>query len=164
MKIDHLPPANPLNSRKPSSGQESGVQAAPGTFAQELQGALNAAAAKRLDTRIETVQRKASLAGQGALDEAGNLEKQKQQLWQASQELEAIFLQQMVSAMQRTVPRDDGVLKRSQAEELFQGMLDEELAKVMAESGEMGLARTLYEQLVQSLDEKGKSKKSGSGA
>jgi len=164
MKINHLPPTNRLDSRKPPAGEESGSQAATGTFAQELQGALEAAAAKRLDTRIETVQRKAGIAGQGTLDGAGTLEKQKQQLWQASQELEAIFLQQMVSAMQRTVPRDDGVLKRSQAEELFQNMLDEELAKVMAESGEMGLAKTLYEQLVQSLEEKEKAKESGSGA
>ena len=35
---------------------------------------------------------------------------------------------------------------------------------MMAESGEMGLAKTLYEQLVQSLDEKEKAKESGSGA
>ena len=60
--------------------------------------------------------------------------------------------------MQRTVPRDEGILKRSQAEELFQGMLDEELAKIMAESGETGLARSLYQQLVQSLEEKQKAK------
>ncbi|NLJ68815.1 MAG: metalloendopeptidase, partial [Firmicutes bacterium] len=94
----------------------------------------------------------------GNLGEAADLEKQKQQLRQASQELEAIFLQQMISVMQRTVPRDEGILKRSQAEELFQGMLDEELAKIMAESGETGLARSLYQQLVQSLEEKQKAK------
>ncbi|NLA58042.1 MAG: hypothetical protein GX855_03945 [Firmicutes bacterium] len=144
--------------------QESGVKAASEPFAQALQGAVDAAAARRLDTRLETVQRKAHLPGHGVGDEGPDLEKQKQQLWQASQELEAIFLQQMVSAMQRTVPRDEGVIQRSQAEELFQGMLDEELAKVMAESGEMGLAKALYQQLVQSLEEREKAKNSDSEA
>ena len=158
MKIEQSTSASPLSAAKEPGKQKGKAQGTPGTFAQHLQGALDVAAAERLDAWIETAQRKASLTGRGNLGEAADLEKQKQQLRQASQELEAIFLQQMISVMQRTVPRDEGILKRSQAEELFQGMLDEELAKIMAESGETGLARSLYQQLVQSLEEKQKAK------
>ena len=163
MKIHNLPPANPLDAGQLPSKETGKAQTAAGSFAQQFQGALDAASARRLDARLDAVQRKAASAETEGSAQSANLERQKKQLWQASQELEAIFLQQMLSAMQRTVPRDQGILKMSQAEEVFQGLLDEELAKVMAETGEMGLAKALYDQLVQSLGEKEKAKKPGAG-
>lgn len=132
------------------------------SFAQHLEGAIDAAAVERLDQRMENIKQKAGLARSVSLEEQRevSLEKQQEQLREAALDLEALFLQQLVSAMQRTVPREDGVFGQSKAEELFRGMLDEEWANLMAKSGDIGLARNLYDQLVQSLIEREKAKSS----
>lgn len=132
------------------------------SFAQHLEGAIDAAAVERLDQRMENIKQKAGLARSVSLEEQRevSLEKQQEQLREAALDLEALFLQQLVSAMQRTVPREDGVFGQSKAEELFRGMLDEEWANLMAKSGDIGLARDLYDQLVQSLIEREKAKSS----
>ena len=132
------------------------------SFAQCLEGAMDAVAVERLDQRIENIEQKAVMARDVSLEEQRevSLEKQKEQLWDAALDLEALFVQQLISAMQRTVSREDGVFGQSKAEELFRGMLDEEWANLMAKSGDIGLARDLYDQLVESLIEREKAKSS----
>ncbi len=67
-------------------------------------------------------------------------------LKKACQEFESIFVQMVFKNMRSTVP-EDGLLEKSQAQSIFEGMLDEELSKKVAGAGGLGLADVLYEQL-----------------
>ncbi len=68
-------------------------------------------------------------------------------LEQASQEFEALFLQQMLGAMRSTVPESDLFGDRT-AEKTFEHLLDEEMSKDMAKAGGIGLAEILYKQMI----------------
>ncbi|MGE5454230.1 MAG: rod-binding protein [Methylocystaceae bacterium] len=75
------------------------------------------------------------------------------QLKAACQEMESVFLYQVMSTMRSTVPPNP-LLGRSQAEDIFQGMLDQEVTKNAAKTGSIGLAEMLYGQLKQTLTQK----------
>ncbi len=68
-------------------------------------------------------------------------------LKEACYEFEAYFLNLMLSTMRNTIDYDDGLFARSDAEEKFQDMLDEEVTKQAASSGGIGLADMMYKQL-----------------
>lgn len=61
-------------------------------------------------------------------------------------DFEAIILQQMLTAMRKSVPKD-GLLDSGYAQEMYQSMYDEGLAKEMASGRGIGLADVLYHQL-----------------
>lgn len=61
-------------------------------------------------------------------------------------DMEAVFLNIMLSKMRDTVPQSDLLPDRSK-EKVMQSMLDSELTKNMAQAGGMGLADMLYRQL-----------------
>ncbi len=82
---------------------------------------------------------------------AGNrdatVDAQREALHEASRQFEAVFLNQMLKAMRETVG-DGGLIEKSQGEEIFQGMLDEEWSKSLAgRHGSRGLSEMLYRQL-----------------
>ncbi|SMC38462.1 flagellar protein FlgJ [Sporomusa malonica] len=64
----------------------------------------------------------------------------------ACQEMEAVFLNMMLSRMRATVPKTK-LLGETSGEETMQSLLDTELTKDMAKAGGMGLADMLYRQL-----------------
>ncbi|CQR70609.1 Peptidoglycan hydrolase FlgJ [Sporomusa ovata DSM 2662] len=64
----------------------------------------------------------------------------------ACKEMEAVFLNMMMTRMRATVPKD-GLFGNSQEEQMLTSMLDTELTKNMAQAGGMGLADMLYRQL-----------------
>ncbi len=69
-------------------------------------------------------------------------------LKKACVEFESYFIKMMLSSMRSTVNSDDSFLPKSNAEKMFQDMLDEEYAKKAAEGGNgIGLAQMLYKQL-----------------
>lgn len=70
----------------------------------------------------------------------------KTALKKACQDFESIFVQMVFKNMRSTVP-EDGLFEKSQAQSIFEGMLDEELSKKVSSAGGMGLADILYEQL-----------------
>jgi flagellar protein FlgJ len=72
-------------------------------------------------------------------------------LHQAATQLEGVFLDMMFSAMRDTVPKESIFGKESGAEETFQTMLDEQRSQSVAQSGSLGIARVLEEQLKQSV-------------
>jgi flagellar protein FlgJ len=74
--------------------------------------------------------------------------KEDAKLKKACQDFESIFLNQMLSKMREAVPKSD-LMGHSQAEETFQGMLDDELAKQMSANGGIGLGATLYRQITE---------------
>lgn len=68
-------------------------------------------------------------------------------LKQAAQEFESIFLAQLLSKMRESVTKTDFLGAQSTSMKIFNGMLDEQYALRMAESGQVGLAEMIIEQL-----------------
>lgn len=68
------------------------------------------------------------------------------ELKKACQSFEAIILQQMLTAMRQSVPKD-GLVASGYAQDMYQSMSDEGLAKEMASGEGIGLADVLYQQL-----------------
>lgn len=71
---------------------------------------------------------------------------QEYRLRQACKELEGVFLRHLVAGMRATVP-EGGLLGDSPGADLYSSLADEALAGQLTESGGLGLADTLYEQL-----------------
>jgi peptidoglycan hydrolase FlgJ len=70
----------------------------------------------------------------------------KVRLEKACKDFEAIILNQMLSAMRKTVP-EGGLFEKSYGEKIYQSMSDEELSKNMAHNKGMGLGEMLFKQL-----------------
>ncbi|GMT42574.1 MAG: hypothetical protein IEMM0002_0985 [bacterium] len=60
-----------------------------------------------------------------------------------SQQYESFFMKEVVSAMRRSVPKSD-LLNGGNAEEIYKSMLDEQWSAHMAESGDTGIAQSIY--------------------
>jgi len=69
-------------------------------------------------------------------------------LWQASLKFEAVFLQQMMSEMRKSVPQSD-FLPHGFAEKSYQSMMDQAIADAGGRRGMLGIAATIYAQLKQ---------------
>ncbi len=81
---------------------------------------------------------------------ATNVEKEKsaedKELMEAARQFESLFIQQMMEGMRETIPESD-LLDGGFAEETYEGMLDQAYSEKMAESGGLGLADKIYDQL-----------------
>lgn len=67
-------------------------------------------------------------------------------LQEAAEQFEAIFLQQLMEEMRRTVPEND-LFGDRRAEKIFQSMLDQEMATNSSQAQSVGLAKLIYEQM-----------------
>ena len=65
----------------------------------------------------------------------------------AAKEFEAYFIHMMFRAMRTTVDSSQGILPRSQTEEIFRDMLDEQTARAAVEGGGVGLAQQIFRQM-----------------
>ncbi|MCB0354703.1 MAG: rod-binding protein [Bdellovibrionales bacterium] len=65
---------------------------------------------------------------------------------QASKDFEAMLVQQMFRSMWKTVPQN-GILTQSREEQLFQEMLQDEVAKNMSESQSIGIKDVILREL-----------------
>ncbi len=74
------------------------------------------------------------------------LSEQDKKLMEVSKQFEGIFVNQMVSAMRKTVIRQ-GLVPESHAERVYQSMLDQEHAQKITDTGELGLANLVYQHL-----------------
>lgn len=81
------------------------------------------------------------------LSNASDPKEKEQELREASEGFEAIFLQQMLEQMRATLPKSD--LLKSKEQEHWDAMFDEELAKSLASAGGIGLADMMMGQLMQ---------------
>ncbi len=82
---------------------------------------------------------------------AGLLEKaqdynDRQKLREACKELESVFVNTVLERMRATVKRE-GLIKESLGENIFNSMLDGELAKEISKGEGIGIADLLYRQL-----------------
>lgn len=67
-------------------------------------------------------------------------------LEKASEQFESLLLNFMIREMRATVP-ESTLFPQSMAEEIFSGMLDEQIAGEMAQNGGIGIARMIFNQL-----------------
>ncbi len=72
--------------------------------------------------------------------------KQDAKLKAACVEMEALFLNMLLTEMRKSVPKG-GLIQESNQEEIMRSLLDTELTKNMAHAGGTGLADMLYRQL-----------------
>lgn len=77
-----------------------------------------------------------------------NLNKEDQKLKEAAQEFEAVFISLMLSQMRNNVMKSD-LFGKGQEEEVWNSMMDQELAKTWARNDGVGLANLLFQQLRQ---------------
>jgi len=71
---------------------------------------------------------------------------QDEKLRAVTKQLEGVFVQQLFKAMRETVPQD-GLADGGAGEEMFTGMMDENIAMHVPEHWERGLGESLYKQL-----------------
>ena len=71
-------------------------------------------------------------------------------LRKASNEFEAIFIQQMLKTMRKSSLESDFV-KKSEGEKIFRSMLDEQYAILSAKSGRLGLGEMIFQQFKSNL-------------
>lgn len=64
----------------------------------------------------------------------------------ALKELEGVFLHLLLKEMRKSVP-EGGLLGDSPAQKMFQEMLDEVYAQKMADSGQLGIAKSMADQI-----------------
>ena len=67
-------------------------------------------------------------------------------LKQLCQDFESIFINSLFQEMRKSIP-DDGYLEQDMGMDIFQEMMDVEVAKEMSKKGGLGLSPLLYEQL-----------------
>lgn len=72
--------------------------------------------------------------------------KEDKALKEAAKQFEALFIYQMFKQMRETVSKD-GLIEKSMGEEIFQGMLDQQISQKAAEGNGIGLAEMIYKQL-----------------
>jgi len=85
--------------------------------------------------------------GMRTAEKANNLSASQKSLKAVSEEFEALFLQQLLQQMRKTVPESD-LFGDRKAEKLFESLLDEEMSLEMSRAGGIGLSKIIYEQLV----------------
>lgn len=68
-------------------------------------------------------------------------------LHDASTQLEGVFLQMVMSAMEDTVPKESIFGKESASEETWQSMLNDQRAQAIAQSGSLGIGKILEDQM-----------------
>ena len=102
-----------------------------------------AAEQKKFSDRVNSLKDKASTALSAQEEDAL---KKRQELKEACQGFEAMFLDIMYREMKKTVPKDK-LFGHSNAIEIFEEMRDTEIMKNMAARGGIGIADLMYQQL-----------------
>ncbi len=113
---------------------------------------VNSIANNAMQTYIADSQKQASEVSkfQSVLDNAmenGGTTANKEEIMEACQSFESYFLQMMFREMRKTSLDDGGFIGKSNAENIFTDMLDEEVSKQAAKGGGIGLADMMYRQI-----------------
>lgn len=74
-------------------------------------------------------------------------------LKESTQEFEALYVMEMYKAMRKAVP-EGGLFEKSNAEEIYQDMLDMEMAKEASRGKGLGIAQAMYDQLAPLIENK----------
>jgi len=71
----------------------------------------------------------------------------RKKLTKACTDFEALFIAQMLKSMRQTVPQT-GFLGKGLGNDIYQGLMDEELSKKLAQNKGLGLGQALYRQML----------------
>jgi len=63
-----------------------------------------------------------------------------QRMHDAAREFESLFMSQLMKEFDRTVSYEDNILYSGHAEDMFRGLFNQEMGRVIASSGGIGLA------------------------
>jgi len=69
----------------------------------------------------------------------------------AAQEFESFLLYQLVQSMRKTIHKVE-MFHGGRAEEMWEGMLDQELTRELAKAGGIGLAKMIYDQMASQVE------------
>ncbi len=69
----------------------------------------------------------------------------------ATDQLEAVFINMMMKTMRSSIPESEGIFKKSDSEKMFEEMLDDEYSTQMAKSGGIGISDMIFEQFEKSM-------------
>ncbi len=72
--------------------------------------------------------------------------KDRASLKKSCQDFEALFIQSMFKSMRKTVP-DGGLFEKDHATEMYQDMIDQEIATQISRRQSLGLADQMYRQM-----------------
>ncbi len=100
---------------------------------------VNAAQDQVIDAQLRAVQ---SGMGKGRLTGMDNNAARE-----AAEQFEAVFLSQMLAPMFETVPTD-GFMGGGHAEQVYRGMMVEEMSKELAKQGGVGIADSVYREIL----------------
>jgi flagellar protein FlgJ len=78
-------------------------------------------------------------------------QRDRESLRRSCQDFEAIFIQSMFKSMRKSIP-DGGLFEKDTAHEIYQDMLDGEVAKEISRHQSLGLADQMYRQMERLLD------------
>lgn len=90
---------------------------------------------------------------------AGDASDQSKQLRKACENFEAVFISKLWQEMKNTVPK--GGYTNNKQEDMYMSMFDKDFAEKMAQSGGIGLADMIFEQLSEKLKETSRDALSG---
>ncbi|MCF8096077.1 MAG: rod-binding protein [Desulfobacteraceae bacterium] len=82
----------------------------------------------------------------GSGEVSGGRAEDREALKQVCQDFEAVFINTLFKQMRKTIP-DQGYLEHGMGMEMFEELMDTEVARDMAQKGGFGLGRLLYEQM-----------------
>jgi flagellar protein FlgJ len=88
-----------------------------------------------------------------------NVAADKAKLRKAAEGFEAIFFRQMLKTMRSTVP-EGNMYGSGSTGEMYADMVESSLADAMSQQGRLGIANTLYNQMVRRIDQLEMSRKS----
>lgn len=101
---------------------------------------LNTAQAQVLEAQAQAAQQHAKqLAGTSTTD--------KDALRKTAEDFESVFLSQMLQPMFDTIPTDS-FMGGGHAETIYRGMMVQEMGKSISQSGGIGIADTIYRELL----------------
>jgi peptidoglycan hydrolase FlgJ len=113
--------------------------AAPVNMNATYEAAQTKAYAAKFEQELKKAQQDTKVA-------AGNATAKDAKLRDACQGFEEMFMEMMYKEMRNTVP-DDALLGNSNADKIWQSMMDSEMMKSATKGGGVGLADMLYRQL-----------------
>lgn len=146
MKIDPQDriAAENVSSGRTISGKSGATEANGSKTAQSFGEALSSAAMS--GSGPDPSGRASETSGAPSAAPAGRAVDSDGKLRELSKEFEAIFVNQMIKAMRKTIMKT-GLITGGTGEEIFTEMLDMEYSKALSDNSSLGLATKIYEQL-----------------
>ena len=90
---------------------------------------------------------KVDKGGFDAILEAAKASGNTDELKDACNQMEAVFLDMIMDTMRSSANETEGMFKKSDSEKMFQEMLDEEMTEKMSKSGGIGISDMIFDQM-----------------